>query len=109
VDQRTLRDIMDLQPEPASAVRRRGSWLRQNWLAVLMFITWAVGQAASGGAWAKSRESSETSMAGELRQLREELQRDELTFVRNDVFREVLQRIEQKIDNLAAARRSGGT
>jgi hypothetical protein len=90
---------------PAKAPFRRR--LRE-WAPELMFIAWMVSQLLAGTGWLHAREATEVDTAKELAMLREELRRVPETYVRRDVFQEVLVRINERlvsIDNKLAGER----
>jgi hypothetical protein len=108
VDQQLL-DIMDRQP---GLERRRPKTRRErmaeHWVGIAMFVVWLLGQIVSGTDWLHTRESNESQTAKDLAAVRLELQKVPETYVRRDVFGEVLNNINQRltsIDNKLAAER----
>lgn len=100
-DDRTLRDILEEQPGGESGDRRHSpSWWRQNWMAVAMFVCWAFMQIWSGTDWLHARENNEGATAREVADLRRELQAMPNTYVRQDVFTQVLININTRLSSI---------
>lgn len=95
----SLRDSLDAEPEPGGD-RRQGSWWRDNWMALAMFVCWALTQLWIGTDWLHARASNETASKAEIEQLRHELQQLPATYVRQDVFAQVLIAINQRLASI---------
>lgn len=101
-----LLDIIDRQPglRPPS----RGRWLREHWMPLVMFAAWAFAQLWTGSDWFHTRESNEVATKRDVEVLRQQLEALPATYVRRDVFQEVLVRINEhlaSIDNKLAGER----
>lgn len=96
----TIEDIQDLQPEPAGDRRRKRSWFRDNWMALVMFACWALTQLWNGTDWLHAREHDETATKADVERLRQELQQVPATYVRQDVFTQVLININQRLASI---------
>lgn len=86
----------------------RGRWLRDNWIACVMFTVWAFVQIWTGSDWFHTRETTEVATKRDLETLRQQLENVPSTYVRRDVFNEVLVRINEhlaSIDNKLAGER----
>lgn len=80
--------------------RARGSWWRENWIAVVMFACFLFSQVWSGTDWLHARQTNEGATKEQLEALRHELQAVPNTYVRQDVFTQVLMRIEQRLNSI---------
>lgn len=104
-----LQDIIDRQPGmERRRVRTKLEQLVQHWVGIAMFVAWLVGQLAQGTDWLHTRETNEKSAREQIDALRLELAQVPVTYVRRDVFGEVLNNINQRltsIDNKLAADR----
>jgi hypothetical protein len=84
-----LQDIIDAQP----GNRRR--FLRQNWLALAMFVAWIVTQIVTSGNWLAARTDKEVSLSEQVHDL-------QINSVRKDVFDQVLRRIDERLASIDA-------
>lgn len=96
----TLEDIQEMQPEPGGDRRRKRSWLSANWMALAMFICWVFVQIWSGTDWLHDRVSGESVTKADIERLRQELQQVPGTYVRQDVFTQVLININQRLTSI---------
>lgn len=97
----TLQDILDSQPGGASGDRRKKrSWIGENWMALAMFVCWALTQLWSGTDWLHTRQSNELATKADVERLRQELQAVPSTYVRQDVFTQVLININQRLASI---------
>lgn len=83
-------------------------WLADNWLGVVTIAGWIVTQLLTGNGWVHAREATEGNLAQQVQSLRNELADARATYVRQDVFVQVIARFEQhlqSIDNSLKERR----
>lgn len=100
-----LDDVLEVEPDDAAGDRRHPrSWLRENWMPLAMFICWAFTQMWSGTDWLHQRVQSETATKADVERLRQELQSVQATvpatYVRQDVFTQVLININQRLTSI---------
>lgn len=96
-DFRSLEDLAEDLPRRAAD---RRSWMRDNWMALVMLVAWIVAQIFSGAGWVHARETTEGATKADVDRLRNELQQLPATYVRQDVFTQVLMRIEARLTSL---------
>lgn len=100
-EQLNLQDIIEIEADDAAGDRRHSqSWFRQNWMALAMFICWAFMQMWSGTDWLHERVHAETATKADVDRLRQELQSIPVTYVRQDVFTQVLININQRLASI---------
>lgn len=93
-----LEEIKARQPGlPPRAVRK---WLEQNWLAVLMFLSWSAGQLLTGDRWLQARSNKEEELARQVHELRGELQSAAQIYVRQDIFAVELRAINMRLASI---------
>lgn len=95
-----LQDIIDVEPSGLGDRRHSRSWLRDNWMAVAMFVGWVLTQMWTSTDWLHQRVQAETATKADLERLRQDLQQVPSTYVRQDVFTQVLIRINERLTSI---------
>lgn len=95
-----LQEILDVEPSVLGDRRHSRSWLRDNWMAVALFIGWALTQVWSSTDWLHQRVQIETVTKADVERLRQDLQQVPSTYVRQDVFTQVLIRINERLTSI---------
>lgn len=90
------RFIIDTQ----TAVKPKTNWYKDNWLALAMFIAWVMGQSLGAGGWVQQRDNREANLAAQVEDLRAQLVDVRSKYVRQDVFEQVLRRIDDHLANI---------
>lgn len=90
------RFIIDTQ----TAAKPKANWFKDNWLALVMFVTWVLGQSLSTGGWVQQRDNREANLAAQVEDLRAQLVDVRAKYVRQDVFEQVLRRIDDHLANI---------
>lgn len=80
--------------------RTLGEWLRANWIGLGMFAIVLYGQLWNGSGWLHARENSEQVTQQQLEELRKQIEKVDNTYVRQDVFTQVLVNINQRLASI---------
>jgi hypothetical protein len=100
MDQRLL-EIIEAQPEPERRrVRTKAERLREHWMAILMAASWGLGQVWTSTDWLHARETNERATMRDVEDVRRENREIARTYVRQDVFDQVLKRIEEHLASM---------
>lgn len=91
-----LQTIMEAQP----GLKPRNNWWKDNWLALAMFGTWVLGQSLGAGGWVQQRDNREANLTAQVEDLRAQLVDVRAKYVRQDVFEQVLRRIDDHLANI---------
>lgn len=108
MDQTSRQELLEIIDRQPGLRPTRGRWLRDNWMPLVMFAVWALAQVWTSSDWLHTRESNEVATKREVEALRQQLENVPVTYVRRDVFNEVLVRINEhlaSIDNKLAGDR----
>lgn len=101
-----LEEIIARRPRPLYETRLRG-WWRNNWMAFVMCLAVVISQIWNGTDWLHARESNEAVTKADIQRLEAALREIPNTYVRQDVFTQVLVQIRDRLANLDAKKESG--
>lgn len=90
------RFLIDTATDP----KPKTNWFRDNWLALAMFIAWVLGQSLGAGGWVQQRDNREANLTLQVEDLRAQLVEVRTKYVRQDVFEQVLRRIDDHLANI---------
>jgi hypothetical protein len=90
----------DYNLDPADDGRVARSWWKNNWMAFIMFLAVILTQIWNGTNWLHARESDQVVTRAELLRLEQEIQAVPNTYVRQDVFTQVLININQHLSSI---------
>lgn len=94
-----LDDIIARQPLPPGFQRQR-SWWRANWMTFVLVAVTIVTNLWNGTNWLHARESTEAVTKADIQRLESAIREIPNTYVRQDVFTQVLVQIRDRLASL---------